>query len=137
MLSNKIADGFKPLEHNDGHIGHNGPYCYRQGEDGQICYGFQTDERHANPLGVLHGGALFSFVDTVFGHLIFSATKRYSATISLTTEFISAVEMGAWVDGKVSIKRLTGSMAFVGAEVYANDQLLMSANGVFKLFQER
>lgn len=129
-----IPSDFVTFEHNTGHIGLNGPYYYKALEAGAFSYGFLTDERHSNPNGVIHGAALFSFVDTVFGHLIVTNTQRLCATVSLTSEFIAATKVGHWVHAEVYIKKLTRSMAFVGAEVFSGDNLLMSATGIFKLF---
>jgi uncharacterized protein (TIGR00369 family) len=132
-----IPEGFQPFDHPEGHIGLNGPYYFKNLSDGEFSYGFQTDERHGNPNGVIHGGALFSFVDTLLGHLIVSRTNRYCATVSITTEFVAAAPTGGWVEGTAELKKLTRSMAFVRAEVFCDGEILLLANSVFKLFGER
>lgn len=137
MLETAAApEGFKPIKIPGGHIAHNGPYYYKNMENGDTHYGFMTDERHSNPNNVIHGGALFSFADTIIGNRVVRETRRYCATISMTTDFISSTNVDQWIEGRVRIKKLTRSMAFVDVEVSSGDKLLMSASAVFKLFDE-
>jgi len=136
-MNNIPPEGYTPFPFKDGYIGHNGPFFFAQQEDESYRYGFKTDERHANPNNVIHGAALVGFIDTVFGHHIVQTTGRLCATISLTTEFISSAETGSWIETKVNQKRVTGSMAFLNAEILFEDKILMSATSVFKLFKDR
>ena len=73
----------------DGLIGLLGPYYWRQDGD-RLVYGFQSDARHGNPNGVIHGGALTAFADTLTGHLIEHACGRKCATIALDSRFMAA-----------------------------------------------
>lgn len=133
----QIPDGYVPFAEDDGYIGHNGPYYAKEMPDGKFRYGFKTDARHGNPNGVIHGAALIGFADTTFGHLIVRKTGRFCATVSLTTEFISGAPAGGWVEATVHLKRATKNLAFANAEVFFEDQLLLSATSIFKLFGER
>ena len=135
--TNKIPQGFSSFAHDEGHIGLNGPYYFKEQDKGGFTYGFLPDHRHGNPNNVIHGAALLSFVDTAFGHLVVANTQRYCATISLTTEFITAEQVDKWVNAEVYLKKLTGSLAFVGAEVFCENKMLLSATAIFKLFTER
>jgi acyl-coenzyme A thioesterase PaaI-like protein len=130
-----IPDGFEPFIENTGYIGHNGPYFVKLASDGSRIFGFATDDRHGNPNNVIHGAALTGFVDTLLGHLIVKETARFCATISLSTEFITGAPVGSWVEAAASIKKTTNSLAFVGADVYFEGDILLSASGVFKLFR--
>jgi len=129
-----IPSGFNSFANVDGYIGRNGPYYCKERDAGGFDYGFLPDHRHGNPNDVIHGAALLGFVDTAFGHLVVASTQRYCATVSLNTDFIGATDVGSWVDAEVYLKKLTGSMAFVGAEVSCGDKLLLSATAIFRLF---
>jgi len=129
-----VAVGFNSLAHVDGYIDLNGPYYCKERDAGGFDYGFLPDHRHSNPNKVIHGAALLGFEDTAFGHLIVTSTQRYCATVSVNSDFIGATNVGSWVNADVYVKELTGSMAFVGAEVYFGDKLLLSATAIFKLF---
>ncbi len=133
-MSNNIPEGYTPFDHADGYIGHNGPYYYKLLEDGSYHYGFMTDHRHGNPNNVLHGAALTGFIDTVFGHLIVYTLKRMCATVTLNAEFISGVPAGGWIKANAVIKHASRSMAWVQGDVFSNDQLLLSASGVWRIF---
>jgi len=136
-MTSEIPEGFEAFGMDDGYIGHNGPYYARELPDGTFRYGFKTDRRHSNPNDVIHGAALVGFVDTLFGHLVAHTTGRNCATISLTTEFISGATAGGWVEASARLKRETRTLAFAGAELFFEDQLLLSATCIFKLFGEQ
>jgi acyl-coenzyme A thioesterase PaaI-like protein len=87
--------GFKVITTAQGFIGLNGPYYWRRDADGRLEFGFQTDARHANPNGVLHGGAVLGFLDTILGHAIVDETRKRCATIALDSRFIAAISTSA------------------------------------------
>mgnify|MGYP003385190910 CR=1 FL=1 len=129
-----IPEGFIPFENLPGHIELNGPYYWRPREDGSYDYGFLSDDRHANPVGVIHGAALLSFVDTLIGHTVRNTTQRHCATVTLNSEFIAAGPVGKWIEGKLDIKKITRSLVFVTVDVVTQGNILLSASSVFKLF---
>jgi acyl-coenzyme A thioesterase PaaI-like protein len=118
----------------DGFVGHIGPYYWRQDSAGQHEFGFQTDARHGNPNGVLHGGAVLSFLDTILGHAVVRETQRPCATISLDSRFIGSAAPGAWIGGRTTLKKLTRSFAFIDAEAFEGDKLLVTATSIFRIF---
>jgi acyl-coenzyme A thioesterase PaaI-like protein len=134
-MTESVPEGFQPLAVSDGFIGHNGPYFWRQDAAGGFDFGFLTDARHGNPNGVLHGGAVLGFLDTILGHAVVHATQRRCATVSLDSRFIAAVAPGAWIDGRTMMKKVTRSFAFVDAEAFAGDKLLVTAAAVFRIFE--
>ncbi len=81
---------FRPLPGCRGFIGLAGPYFWRAMAEGAVEYGFRAEARHGNPNGVLHGGSITTFIDTVLGYEVIRQTRRRCATISLTTEFVAA-----------------------------------------------
>lgn len=68
--------GFKPFSITDGFIAHSGPYYWRKDMAGFLNFGFQMDARHANPNGVLHGGAILSFLDTIAGQVVYREVRK-------------------------------------------------------------
>jgi acyl-coenzyme A thioesterase PaaI-like protein len=130
-----VPEGFQPLPVSEGFIGHNGPYFWRKNAAGAFEFGFLTDARHGNPNGVLHGGAVLGFLDTILGYAVAHAAQRRCATVSLDSRFIAAVAPGAWVDGRTTMRKVTRSFAFVDAEAFAGDKLLATAAAVFRVFE--
>lgn len=133
-MTDSPPTGFQPFGETDGFIGHNGPYYWRQGSAGELEFGFQTDARHGNPNGVLHGGAVLSFLDTILGHAVVREAQRPCATVSLDSRFIGAAAPGAWIGGHTTIRKLTRSFAFIDAEAFAGDKLLVTATAIFRIF---
>jgi uncharacterized protein (TIGR00369 family) len=133
-MTDALPAGFQPFQVTDGFIGLNGPYYSRERSDGQIEFGFQTDARHGNPNGVLHGGAVLTFIDTILGHAVVREAKRPCATISLDSRFIATVAPGIWISGSTTVRKLTRSFAFVDAEAFAGDKLLVTAAAIFRIF---
>jgi hypothetical protein len=75
IVSN-VPPGYNMLPELNGYAAHSGPYFWSKDADGGLIYGFQSDERHGNPNGVLHGGAIVTFVDTALGHICDSDSLR-------------------------------------------------------------
>ena len=130
-----IPPGFKLMLPNDGFMANNGPYYLRRIAEGGYEYGFQSDDRHKNPNNVLHGGAIIGFLDTIMGHFAASSAKRPTATIGFDTRFLAGARPGAWIDGRVIMRRMTRTLAFIDGEAIAEGTLLVTASGIFKVFE--
>lgn|SRR3990172_4713525 len=135
-MSGTMPSGFQVFTVADGFIGHNGPYYWRRDDDGRFEFGFQSDARHANPNGVLHGGAVLGFLDTILGHAVVVESRKRCATIALDTRFLAAVQPGSWVSGRASIRKLTRGLAFVDAEAAVGETLIVTATAIFRVFDE-
>jgi uncharacterized protein (TIGR00369 family) len=133
-MSGSVPAGFQPIAPVEGFIGHNGPYYWRQDGAGRLEFGFQSDARHLNPHGVLHGGAILGFLDTILGFAVVHETRKRCATITLDSRFMAAVPAGPWISGRATVKGLTRSLAFVDAEATAEATLLVTASAVFRVF---
>ncbi len=132
-MTAEIPEGYKPFAE-VGFIRDCGPFYYLRLEDGGRRYGFLAEERHTNPYGVVHGGVLITFADTIMGRTVYNAAKRQSTTISFNTEFVAGARPGQWIEGRVELTRMTRSLAFVRGEVLAGGETLLTASGVWRLF---
>jgi uncharacterized protein (TIGR00369 family) len=132
-----VPANYTPFLEGDGYIGLSGPYYWTKEPSGLVTYGFQSDARHANPNGVLHGAAITTFVDTFLGHAVVSATGRPCATVALNTQFVAGIPTGSWISGRANVRKLTRTMAFLDAEVSAQDTLLLTATAIFRVFEDR
>jgi uncharacterized protein (TIGR00369 family) len=135
MPADKPTDiAFTPFAGMGGFIGHNGPYYWGREPSGELVYGFQSDARHGNPNGVLHGAAVTAFVDTFLGHAVVTRTARLCATVALNAQFVAGVATGGWITGRARLRKLTRTMAFLDADASAGDDLLVTATAIFRLF---
>lgn len=135
QMTDTPPEGFQPLALGDGYIGHNGPFYWRQDGDGRAEFGFLSDARHGNPNGVLHGGAILAFLDTILGFAVVLEAQRRCATVSFDSRFVGTVAPGAWITGRTTIRKVSRSLAFVDGEALADDKLLVTASAVFRVFE--
>lgn len=124
-------EGFKPHVSSGGFSNHNGPFY--QKIDGDNNYrGFYVLDRHTNGIGIAHGGALMTFTDALLGMTVFRKTRCAPLTVRLTTDFISSAKLGEWVEGKGVVIGMSETEVYVSAEIYVEDRIIMTAQGIFK-----
>jgi len=58
---------------------------------------------------------------------------RPVATVQLDTHFVSAGRIGEFIVADVDIVRVTRSLAFIDARLLAEERLLMTARGIWKI----
>ncbi len=105
--------GFAPLEIAAGFAADFGPiYAQREGE--RVRYGFRVEEKHLNPRGMAHGGALATFADMQLAALMRTGVlaPKQAPTISLSVDFLAPVQAGAWVQGEIDLVARSGRLAF-------------------------
>jgi acyl-coenzyme A thioesterase PaaI-like protein len=132
-----VPAGFVMMKETIGFIGHVGPYYMRLEPDGSTTFGFQSDQRHFNMNGVFHGGALLSFLDTILGYVLVQARNAPCATVSFESKFVAGVAPGNWIIGRARIRAQTRTLGFTEGEAHDGDKLLMTASGVFRLFEAK
>ncbi|MEL3891293.1 PaaI family thioesterase [Ferrovibrio sp. MS7] len=125
--------GFDLLAIKSGFVGLIGPFYLRRNGD-EFVYGFKTVEHHGNVNGVMHGGVLFAFADTICGQYIIANLGRVCATVSMTSNFFSSANPGAWVEARPRIVKATRSLCYLTVELTAGDTPVYNANAIFKLF---
>lgn len=102
--------------------------------NGEKEFGFIAEERHANRNGVVHGGMLMTFMDRAFGmtsRLTSGATR--AATISLSHQFMTPMEIGQFATVTPRISRASGRTSFVDGTLFHGETPIMHAHGVWRL----
>lgn len=131
MLDPDVA-GWQPVIHDD-FPSFAGPLLERQ-EDGRRQFGFIAEKRHANDRGVVHGGMLMTFADQAFGELVLDAIeRRLCATIQMNTHFISAVQIGEFVESHAELVRMTRSLIFMRGFLSVGDRHVAAIDGIWKI----
>lgn len=105
--------------------------------DGTAAVRMVVREEHLNPAGAAHGAALAALVDMTLSFAVGAHTdpakRRFSLTLSLTTNFLAAAKPGpitcrAWTTGG---GRKT---VFCDGDIRDDaDRLIATATGTFKL----
>ncbi len=124
-------DGYVTFAHPSRYLELIGPLY--QAADDPACVALRIDERHTNSRGFLHAGVLVAVADVVMGHTAHRAAPPDTGlvTASLTTEFPGSAQLGEWVHGTATARRVGRRLAFTGAEFTVDDRLVLTASGVF------
>jgi uncharacterized protein (TIGR00369 family) len=131
-----IPAGFRPLPTLGGFIASNGP-LYLRHEGDSVQLGFRVERRHANPLGICHGGMLATFCDMLVPISIhrknLEVSRRFLPTISLQIDYLDPAPLGAWVEGEAQVLRTTRSFVFAQGMVTADGEVCARVSGIFKI----
>jgi uncharacterized protein (TIGR00369 family) len=112
---------------------HNGPYFHKVTEGPLAEQAFFALERHANGLGLVHGGMLSAFMDGVLAAAVWRGTGKTGVTIHLSIDFLHMARMGEWVQGEARLTRATRDVAFAEGRAYVGGHDVVRASGIFKL----
>jgi uncharacterized protein (TIGR00369 family) len=112
---------------------------YGRRRDGVFTLGFLVEPRHCNAIGVCHGGMIATVCDMLLtvGSNIQSNQSRFLPTVSMTCDFLAPAREGAWVEGHVTVLRVTRNLVFSSALLdIPGEGPVARASGVMKLTAE-
>jgi acyl-coenzyme A thioesterase PaaI-like protein len=130
-------EGFVPAPGRGAFSTHNGPYYYKPGDDELVEQAFFALPRHANGVGLIHGGMLSGFMDGVLAAAAGRATRMHAITMHLSIDFLHMGRVGDWIRGEARMTRGTRDVAFVEGRAYARGVDLVRGSGLFKLMERR
>jgi uncharacterized protein (TIGR00369 family) len=134
-MTNAIPEGFAPFKLLMGFVNVNGP-LYGKWDGTHLLLGFRVEERHCNPGKVAHGGMLATFAD-----MLLPIASRFQSkidmgflpTVNLSCDFLSPAPLGAWVEGRAEVVRMTRNLLFAQGLATADGEPCLRANGIFKI----
>ncbi|MFT3930614.1 MAG: PaaI family thioesterase [Spongiibacteraceae bacterium] len=131
------ADGWERVELG-GFSGVAGPFWMRA-DNGRRSLGFIIEDRHCNNhLGTIHGGMVMTFADMGLGVAVSDVLgHNRCATLSLQTQFVSVARIGEFITCKAEIIRSTRSIVFVRGFIMAEDRIVASSDGMWKVMEPR
>jgi len=136
LIEQYTREGWQLIE-DTGYVGLVGPYFYRHANQ-SLTFCFPTLAKHLNRNGVVHGGALMTFVDRVCGMTVRETTSTtQTATIQLNYNFIDAVVAGDVVTTTPQITREASQIVFISARLQVHDRLVAEATGIWKKAKPR
>jgi len=96
-------------------------------EVGWIRIGFEGRSEFCNPAGFVQGGILSAMLDDTMGPAVFVMTegRLYTATISLTVNFLAPVRPGSIVS-EAEVTQLGKTVAFMAGRLTARDGTLLA-----------
>jgi uncharacterized protein (TIGR00369 family) len=111
----------------------NGPYFHKAGGGDTVEQAFYALPRHANGIGLVHGGMLSAFMDGLLANAVGRGTGKVSVTIHLSIDFLHMARQGEWVMGEARMTRATRDVGFAEGRAQVRGVDVVRASGVFKL----
>jgi uncharacterized protein (TIGR00369 family) len=132
-----VPEGYLPAEGRGGFSTLNGPYFHRPGDGPLAEQAFYAQPRHANGVGLVHGGMLSAFMDGVLAGAVWRGTEQRAVTIHLSIDFLHMARVGEWVMGEAKMTRATRDVAFAEGRAYVGGHDVVRCSGIFKLMGAR
>ena len=107
----------------------------RTNPDGSVTYALPTDARHDNSNGVIHGGLLMTFADSVLGYCAWTACppNTWCVTVSQSSSFLRAGRVGDLIEVTPVVTRATRSMIFTRGEFSVAGEPVFQAASIWKI----
>jgi uncharacterized protein (TIGR00369 family) len=110
-----------------------GDFFFRQAADMSVHCKMETDRKHSNGLGYIHGGFIMSFIDMAMFAFIYRQLENHAAvTLSCATDFLSAGIVGKPIEASGEILKETGKMLFVRGLVTQDGVNVASFTGTMR-----
>ena len=131
-----MSDNFEQISTHSGFMKHNGGILFRNISETEYEFKATINENHLNSAGITHGGFIAALVDAGAGTAAHRSTNNIPCvTISLELKFISPVKLGQELFGKTKIQKKTKSMVFLTCELTAENKIVATASGVWKILK--
>ena len=91
--------------------------------------------RHSNLGGIVHGGAILTFIDTALfagGRLAGIGDLSHSVTLDLNTQFIAPARLDVPLDAVVELLQETGRLAFLRGIVEQEGVIVAAWSGCLR-----
>ena len=131
-----MSKDFEQISLRPGFMKHNGGLLFKTISANEYKFKTTIKGNHLNAAGITHGGFIAAFVDAGAG----TAAHRVAdgspcVTISVELKFISVVKLGQELIGNTKIQKKTRSMVFLTCELTAEDKIVATASGVWKILK--
>jgi acyl-coenzyme A thioesterase PaaI-like protein len=109
--------------------------------DGKMTAALLAQEHLGNDnLGIVHGGAIMTFADMAMGlgvgHAVGGGDTRFAGmfvTAQMAVQFVAAAKVGTLITCVPELVRKTSSMVFMRGLIVADEQVVASCDGIFKM----
>ena len=127
-----LPPGYRRYPYDDPFEDHVGPFGYKV-EDGRVAFAVQTDARHRNTGGTVHGGMLMTFADFALCLVaVWDQPGERCVTVSCHSDFVAAAQPGDLIEASGEVVRRTRSLTFVRGQLTAGDRVLLAFSGIVK-----
>ena len=126
-----LVAGWEAVD-DSGFIGLVGP-LHRRAWGDYDEYGFVAEPKHANLNNVVQGGMLMTFADRAFGRTAWQVAGRSTATIQFDMQFVSAAQIGEFIETQPEVVRRTSALVFMRGTLFTGSRIVATAHGVWKI----
>ena len=127
---------FEQISLKPGFMKHNGGVLFRTISKNEYEFKSTIQKNHLNKAGITHGGFIAALVDAGAGTAAHrSSDNNPCVTVSLELKFISTVHLGQELIGNTKIQKKTKSMVFLTCELTADNKIVATASGVWKILK--
>ena len=131
-----MTDEFQQISLKPGFMKHNGGLLFKNISENEYQFKTTITNNHLNAAGITHGGFISAVVDAGAGTAAHRAANNSPCvTISLELKFISAVKLGQELIGNTKIQKKTKTMVFLTTELIAENKIVATASGVWKILR--
>lgn len=129
----KPPDGYELFGQEGSFLDHVGPIYARKLDD-HIETLLPIQDYHVNSIGIAHGGLMMTLMDITLGGSAGAMVNHVGAypTVSLTVNMVRAVRASDVLAGTAEVTKITGTLAFVSGWLSVDDEVVMTATGVFR-----
>ena len=133
-----MTKDFEQISIKPGFMKHNGGLLFKTISKNEYEFKTTIKENHLNAANITHGGFIAALVDAGAG----TAAHRVAdgspcVTISLELKFISVVKLGQELIGNTKIQKKTKSMIFLTCELKAEEKIVATASGIWKILNKK
>jgi len=133
-----MSKDFEQISLKPGFMQHNGGILFKTISKDEYHFKTTINKNHLNAAGITHGGFIAALVDAGAGTAAHrSADGSPCVTISLELKFISPIQLGQELIGKTKIQKKTKSMVFLTCELVAENKIVATASGVWKMLNKK
>lgn len=117
---------------------HVGPFYTRRGEAGGMICGCRILQQNVRSGGSAHGGTLMSFADYSLFMIAFDVLAGSDGiTVSLTSDFLSTVQLGARLIARGQVVKAGRSLIFIQGAIETDDIPVVAFSGIIKVLGKR
>jgi acyl-coenzyme A thioesterase 13 len=110
-----------------------GPFYMRGLPVGGYECAFMPENRHANGMGNIHGGALMTFADfALFAHAHDLMSEHPCVTMQFESQFVGGAVPGKMIESKGEIVRATRTMIFIRGLISQGDKPVLAYSAILK-----
>jgi len=130
--SSSVPLGFRRVAQTSGFAEANGPW-YERVQGSRLIRGFMPGPQHANSHGIIHGGMLAAFLDSVLGSTVAHVLQRRCVTVRLSLDYLMPGRIGDWLQGEAEIVGHDEQVAQLRGRLYGPRHDVLTGLGTFAL----